>query len=85
MPIRPTTEARGYAPGQADYPQDGYEQRRRSAQADDEYYEDVPPSRRRLGVMAIAGVVALAVVGTAGAFGYRTLFGSSGSPNRRRS
>jgi hypothetical protein len=72
-------EARGYAPGQADYPQDGYEQDV-AQQADDEYYEDVPSSRRRLGVMAIAGVLALAVVGTAGAFGYRTLFGSSGSP-----
>ena len=50
------------------------------SRADDEYYEDVPSSRRRLGVMAIAGVLALAVVGTAGAFGYRALFGSSGSP-----
>lgn len=72
-------EARGYAPGQADYPQDAYEQDV-AQQADDEYYEDAPSSRRRLGVMAIAGVLALAVVGTAGAFGYRTLFGSSGSP-----
>jgi len=35
---------------------------------------------RRVGVVAIAGVLALAVVGTAGAFGYRALFGSSGSP-----
>ena len=43
-------------------------------------YEDAPSSRRRVGVMAIAGVLALAVVGTAGAFGYRALFGSSGSP-----
>ena len=73
-------EARGYAPGQADYPQDAYEHDV-AQQADDEYYEDAAPSsRRRLGVMAIAGVLALAVVGTAGAFGYRTLFGSSGSP-----
>jgi hypothetical protein len=30
--------------------------------------------------MAIAGVFALALIGTAGAFGYRALFGSSGSP-----
>ena len=33
-----------------------------------------------MGVMAIAGVFALALIGTAGAFGYRALFGSSGSP-----
>jgi hypothetical protein len=72
-------EARGYAPGQADYPQDAYEHDV-TQQTDDEYFEDAPSSRRRLGVMAIAGVLALAVVGTAGAFGYRTLFGSSGSP-----
>ncbi|MCF8478617.1 MAG: SPOR domain-containing protein [Pseudolabrys sp.] len=44
---------------------------------DDEYYDDVPPNRRRLGIVAIAGVFALAVLGTAGAFGYRAIFGSS--------
>ncbi len=43
----------------------------------DDYYDDVPPSRRRIGILAIAGVFALAVIGTAGAFGYRALFGSS--------
>jgi hypothetical protein len=72
-------EARGYAPGQSDYLQDAYEHDV-AQQTDEEYYEDAPPSRRRLGVFAIAGVLALAVVGTAGAYGYRALFGSSGSP-----
>jgi hypothetical protein len=43
------------------------------------YYDDVPPPRRRLSVLVIAGVFALAVVGTAGALGYRAMFGSSGS------
>jgi hypothetical protein len=42
-------------------------------------YDDVPPRRSRLGIIVIACVVMLAVVGTAGAFGYRALFGSSGS------
>ena len=42
-------------------------------------YDDVPPRRSRLGIVVIACVVMLAVVGTAGAFGYRALFGSSGS------
>jgi hypothetical protein len=85
--------ARAYAPGQDDYPQDVHDIQGvhdahdgRDGQdiydhdgADDEYYEDATPPRRRLGVVAIAGVLALAVIGTAGAFGYRTLFGSSGS------
>lgn len=42
-------------------------------------YDDVPPSKRRMGIMVIAGVFALAILGTAGAFGYRALFGSSGA------
>jgi hypothetical protein len=61
--------------GQTDYQQDFYDQ----APAEDEYYEDAPPSRRRVVVMAIAGIAALAVIGTAGAFGYRALVGSSTS------
>jgi hypothetical protein len=48
------------------------------AGAEDDFYEDVPPSKRRMGIMAIAAVSALAVIGTAGAFGYRALFGTSG-------
>jgi hypothetical protein len=40
---------------------------------------DEPPPRRRVGVLAIAGIFALAVIGTAGAFGYRAVFGGSGS------
>lgn len=48
-------------------------------QAEDDY-QDKP--RRRWGVFAIAAVFALAVVGTAGAYGYRTVFGyvRSGPP-----
>ena len=45
----------------------------------DQAYDDEPPRRRRGTIIAIAAVVALAVVGTAGAVGYRALFGSSGS------
>ena len=44
-----------------------------------DFYDDIPPPRRRMGVLAIAAVFALAVIGTAGAFGYRSLFGSAGS------
>jgi hypothetical protein len=45
----------------------------------DDAYDDVPPRRSRLGIVVVACIVMLAVVGTAGAFGYRALFGSSGS------
>jgi len=46
-----------------------------------DFYEDVQP-RRRIGIIAIAAVFALAVVATGVAFGYRALFGSlpSGPP-----
>src|SRR5262245_53945330 len=71
-------DARGYPAGQEDFQQDPYEQD--AAQyADEGYYEDAPPPQRRLGLMAIVGVLALAVIGTAGVFGYRALFGSSAS------
>ena len=56
-----------------------YQDAAASAPHGDEMYDDVPPARRRISVIAIAGVFALAVIGTAGAFGYRALFGSSGS------
>jgi hypothetical protein len=45
----------------------------------DDYYDDEPSSGRRMGIMVIAGIFALAVIGTAGAFGYRAMFGSSAS------
>jgi hypothetical protein len=43
------------------------------------YYEDAPPPKRRMGIIAIAAVLALAVIGTAGAFGYRAMFGGARS------
>lgn len=47
----------------------------------DDYYDDVAPNRRRISVLAIAGVFALAVLGTAGALGYRAVFGPSSVPS----
>jgi len=61
--------------GQSGHQQDFYDE---APAVEEEYYEDAQPSRRRIVVMAIAGVAALAVIGTAGAFGYRALVGSSG-------
>jgi hypothetical protein len=48
----------------------------------DEFYDDAPHAGRRKGMLTVAAVLALAVVGTAGAFGYRAMFGgtSSSSP-----
>jgi hypothetical protein len=72
----------------ASHEQAGYDEQASHFESDpyyqdeaDQSYDDVPPrtSRRRLTVLAIAAVVALAIVGTASAVGYRALFGSSGS------
>ena len=48
----------------------------------DEGYEDEPPAKRRGGMMTVGAVLALAVLGTAGAFAYRSFVGSprSGEP-----
>ncbi len=59
------------------YQQDSFPPDAHERGLDGDYYDDVPPNRRRIGILAIAGVFALAVVGTAGAFGYRAIFGSS--------
>ena len=70
----------GYPPDDAGYGHEAEYQtnRTRMSRAEDhDFYDDVPP-RRRMGILAIAAVFALAVIGTAGAFGYRALFGSSG-------
>ncbi|MBV9555920.1 MAG: hypothetical protein JO254_02465, partial [Pseudolabrys sp.] len=62
----------------AQYDAAAYHQDAASASHYDEY-DDAPPARRRVSIIAIAAIFALAVLGTAGAFGYRALFGSSGS------
>jgi hypothetical protein len=75
-------EVPGYPSAQQDagYEQDPYYQQKSNLTPEGEdLYEDETPPRRRFSVMAIAAVFALAVVGTAGAFGYRALFGSSGT------
>jgi hypothetical protein len=64
-----------YAAAQADEDEydDEYEY------ADDEGGYDDEPKRRNLVKVALAGVLGVLVVGTAGAFGYRALFHSGGS------
>jgi hypothetical protein len=73
-------EAPGYPAPAGGYKAAPYHQNQMHQDAEeDDVYDDVPPPRRRIGVMAIAAVFALAVIGTAGAFGYRAIFGSSGA------
>ena len=79
LPNFPSREPVPGFPSEAGYGQDGeYPTDAHSGAEDHDFYDDVPP-RRRLGIVAIAAVLGLAVVGTAGAFGYRALFGSSGA------
>jgi hypothetical protein len=67
--------------GQAAYQQDQYQDDPYVYQPD-EYAEEEPAPRRRSGMKTIAAVLALAVIGTGGAFAYRTFVGStrSGEP-----
>jgi len=51
----------------------------RGAPQDEDIYEDQPRARRRGGMLTVMAVLALAVIGTAGAFGYRAVFSNAGS------
>lgn len=69
----------GYAPsgyGQQAYDDTSYGQ---MPQAVTRPIGDEPPSRRRGGMVTVLAILALAVVGTASAFGYRAMFGTSGT------
>jgi hypothetical protein len=58
----------------------GYEDAAYTRQANDMYDEGMPAARGRGGLFTVAAVLALAVVGTAGAFAYRAYFGGAASP-----
>jgi hypothetical protein len=45
---------------------------------DDGFYDDQPRGGRRKGLLTVVAVLGLAVIGTAGAFGYRSMFRGSG-------
>jgi hypothetical protein len=85
LPLAPQLPGYLNAPEQADDPDDHCLDNRafdadQTGAADEEYRNDVPPVRRRslTLVMAISG---LALVGTAGAFGYRDMFAGSALPS----
>jgi hypothetical protein len=73
--------------GRYDYNEDGHGYADDHAYADDEGYGDgdyedsAPRERKRGGFIFVATIFALAVLGTAGAFGYRAIFGSSIAPS----
>ena len=46
----------------------------------DDYHDDTPTPRRRSGLVVVMAVLGLVVIGTAGAFGYRYMFGGSVLP-----
>jgi hypothetical protein len=69
----PAADVVGYAPDPYHPSNDQFEGE------EDHFYEDAPSSKSRMGILAIAAVFALAVLGTAGAFGYRAVFGTSRS------
>ncbi len=74
-------EVGGHSAGEhGDFDQPAYHPSNAPFGAEEEgFYEDGHLPKRRMGVMAIAVVFALAVIGTAGAFGYRAIFGGSHS------
>ena len=49
--------------------------------APDDYEEEAPQGRRRIGVTLVAAVLGLAVLGTAGVFAYRAMFGGAMLPS----
>ena len=51
------------------------------AYALEDYEEEAPAGRRRTGLVVVTAVLGLAVLGTAGAFAYRAMFGSSMLPS----
>lgn len=60
--------------------QDGYDNAMPPREDADEFYEEDEPRRRRGGMLTVMAVIALAVLGTAGAFGYRVLFSGPSVP-----
>ncbi|MFZ0425414.1 MAG: SPOR domain-containing protein [Xanthobacteraceae bacterium] len=51
------------------------------AYAADDYEDEAPSPRRRSGLVLVAAILGLAVLGTAGAFAYRSMFGGSMLPS----
>ncbi len=68
-------------PDERDYDDPEQEGAADQAYALEDYEEEAPAGRRRSGLVVVAAVLGLAVLGTAGAFAYRAMFGSSMLPS----
>ena len=81
-PVAPKPQAYAPAPVHESYGADEPEYQDEPEYAEDDYYdEQAAAPRRRSGLIAVMAIFALAVVGTAGAFGYRAMFGGSVLPS----
>ncbi|MGE3150367.1 MAG: SPOR domain-containing protein [Pseudorhodoplanes sp.] len=83
QPYYPAAGADGYPQGAYSQPPQGYDvdpYYQEDAHEAEAPYEELAPARRRGGMIMIGlAVIGLAAVGTAGAFGYRAVFGRAGS------
>src|SRR5579872_2906771 len=83
--LPPAHQLASYAPAPEQGYDDGGEPHADGAYAADDYpaeegYDDEAPRPRRRGLVLVAAIFGLAVLGTAGAFGYRAMFGGSVLP-----
>ncbi|HML09085.1 MAG TPA: SPOR domain-containing protein [Xanthobacteraceae bacterium] len=76
--VLPGRQSPSFASPASDQPYAADDRANVGSEAYDEHYEEIP--RRRSGLVVVMAVLALAVVGTAGAFAYRAMFGSSVLP-----
>ncbi len=81
-PALPARQAPAYATAADDGYEDQPEHDTGEAYAGDDYYDEAPSQspRRRGALVGVIAILSLAVIGTAGAFGYRAMFGGSVLP-----
>jgi hypothetical protein len=81
LPGYPNAPEQAYEPHEHPHDDKAYQQADDEPYSADDYYEDeAPRAGRRSSVVLVMAVFGLAVVGTAGAFGYRATFGGSVLP-----
>ena len=86
LPGYPNAPEQAYEPHEHRHDDKAYQHADDETYSADDYYEDeAPRAGRRSSVVLVMAVFGLAVVGTAGAFGYRATFGGSIYPRFRRS
>ena len=80
MPAPRSQELPAYAGAMADEEYEAHEGDSSQTYAAEDYYDEPARPRRRPGVVVAMAVFALVVVGAAGAFGYRAMFGGLALP-----